>query len=555
LGQPAWTAAMYQPKSGMDHLGLASVSQDRILPTLSPGINVLTVHPRYWSIYTWLLTEFWDRELPRTKSAWGRFLKPRERVFVAAVLSCPRHGQNIPQVGGQRVIGRELDGNPLVIDPLATYLKASEGGYPIYASAIAQHGLTMLERNTSQFGCDAPTEGGRRLGLTVRDWIKRTRYFQEYFDTVDRDVPIEVIAEYAERICVCRLTDGPDCPLLQDAFLHGGDPDLARRRRSSLRLVCDMSEQTSAQPVRPWAFRQLVYYRRDDDQRSYQPSQPDLVPTARQWRLYQHREFVAWACNRWLQHIVRWGLSRNGDSAPIPLHLVLDVVDRMNFAALATALGVPDPQLTARDPLSSLLNWVRHAGRVTGGLDDPWDLTAPACEDRLVDHLWNLDQDGDDVTAAIMALLTLCASRLWPREYQIRFGDDWSLVCAGGPRRLSVQILLRDMRDHVDREASIGDASRWFLEHYVIRQHHRVALTKLPDDTFRLRLDAGRIRFVDEPGAVDMNDSRFRALSITAAEFGWTAPMEARDHRLSHPGRELVGKGDLPRVGPSAVSV
>jgi hypothetical protein len=120
----------------MDHLGLASVSQDQILPKLSPGINVLTVHPRYWSFYTWLLTEFWDRDLPRTKGAWGHFLKPRERLFVAAVLSCPRHGQEIPQVGGQRGVGREIDLDPTTISPSGPYLEASQGGYPIYASAI-----------------------------------------------------------------------------------------------------------------------------------------------------------------------------------------------------------------------------------------------------------------------------------------------------------------------------------------------------------------------------------------------------------------------------------
>jgi hypothetical protein len=63
---------MYQPSTGMDHLGLASVSQDQILRALSPGINVLTIHPRYWSFYLWLLTEFWERDLPRTQIAWGR---------------------------------------------------------------------------------------------------------------------------------------------------------------------------------------------------------------------------------------------------------------------------------------------------------------------------------------------------------------------------------------------------------------------------------------------------------------------------------------------------
>jgi hypothetical protein len=47
---------MYPPSSGIDPLGPATASQDRILPELSTGINVLTGHLRYWSFYTWLLT-------------------------------------------------------------------------------------------------------------------------------------------------------------------------------------------------------------------------------------------------------------------------------------------------------------------------------------------------------------------------------------------------------------------------------------------------------------------------------------------------------------------
>lgn len=40
---PAWAARAYPPAAGQDHLGLGSVSSDRILPMLSPGINVLTI--------------------------------------------------------------------------------------------------------------------------------------------------------------------------------------------------------------------------------------------------------------------------------------------------------------------------------------------------------------------------------------------------------------------------------------------------------------------------------------------------------------------------------
>jgi hypothetical protein len=57
---------MYPNKPGRDHLGLGSVSSDQILPRLSPGINVLTFHPRYHSFYVFLLDEFWRSDRIRS---------------------------------------------------------------------------------------------------------------------------------------------------------------------------------------------------------------------------------------------------------------------------------------------------------------------------------------------------------------------------------------------------------------------------------------------------------------------------------------------------------
>jgi hypothetical protein len=90
---PFWAARAYPPLSGQDHLGLGSVSFDRILPELSPGINVQTVHPRYWSFYAFLLDEFWQRPLPRTRAAFRDFYRPREAMFSFACHVCeqPEH--------------------------------------------------------------------------------------------------------------------------------------------------------------------------------------------------------------------------------------------------------------------------------------------------------------------------------------------------------------------------------------------------------------------------------------------------------------------------------
>src|SRR3954454_13196124 len=101
---PAWGARAFAPKSGQDHLGLGSVSSDRILPSLSSGINVLTIHPRYWSFYSWVLDDFWTADLPRTRSAFREFYRPREALFAMACHVCDasEHNTLVANVVGSR---------------------------------------------------------------------------------------------------------------------------------------------------------------------------------------------------------------------------------------------------------------------------------------------------------------------------------------------------------------------------------------------------------------------------------------------------------------------
>ena len=88
LLRPMWTEQVYPSVGGQDHLGLGSVVTDKILPALSPGINVLTPHPRYWSFYAFVVDEFWNRDLPRTNSALRRFLRHKESIFSVAGHLC-----------------------------------------------------------------------------------------------------------------------------------------------------------------------------------------------------------------------------------------------------------------------------------------------------------------------------------------------------------------------------------------------------------------------------------------------------------------------------------
>ena len=68
---PRWTTELREQRSGLDHLGLGSVSNQAILATLAPDLFVLTRRPGYLSFYAFLLAEYWKREaLPRRRGTW-----------------------------------------------------------------------------------------------------------------------------------------------------------------------------------------------------------------------------------------------------------------------------------------------------------------------------------------------------------------------------------------------------------------------------------------------------------------------------------------------------
>jgi hypothetical protein len=79
----------------------------------------------------------------------------------------------------------------------------------------------------------------------------------------------------------------------------------------------------------------------------------------------------------------------------------------------------------------------------------------------------------------------------------------------------------------------------------VIAQHERVALAKLPDDTFRFRRDAGRLRFFEKPTEFQRNSSRFGSLSTACAELGWMGFIGEPGHTLTAEGEQIRQHGDL----------
>src|SRR5699024_10799563 len=173
---PVWGTRACPPRSGQEHLGLGSVSSDRILTVLSPGINVLSIHPRYWSFYSWVLDDFWSTDLPRTHKSFRDFYRPREALFSMACHVCdaPEHISLVSNIVGSRRVSPYAEATE--VDPQFDYIKEPLGGYGLYYRSVMET-VDALRIATPSNGLpfDVPTPTGQALAAAFRSAVGDTQ--------------------------------------------------------------------------------------------------------------------------------------------------------------------------------------------------------------------------------------------------------------------------------------------------------------------------------------------------------------------------------------------
>src|SRR5712691_11809671 len=106
---PAWIAPTLNRTAGRDPLALQTITQDRIIPSLLPGILALSRRARYLSFHCFLLDEYRRRKLPASNAALGKFILAREYDFALAVEMCPRQCGSSP-------VGRDRTGSAAAVE-------------------------------------------------------------------------------------------------------------------------------------------------------------------------------------------------------------------------------------------------------------------------------------------------------------------------------------------------------------------------------------------------------------------------------------------------------
>ena len=546
--RPQWIARMYAGKVGRDHLGLGSVSSDQILPLLSPGINVLTIYPRYHSFYCFLLDEFWRRDRIRNMTSWVQFYRPREFIFSVGVFLCdqPEHAPWIAAVGKRRTSGLAKQ-HLSTYDTRTNYIDSDLGGYGLYyRSVMAELELLYPGGPGFPYPVDVPSAYGKEVAATFREAVQDTAYYRDYFAHNVAEVPLTVVQDYIRHACLCQLQvpSAPDRSLLLDTFLHRGTEGLAAARRETFRLLLDIAAQTDGVSIDQDSFRQVLYFQAAENGGVYRP-QPSVEPTYRRWRLYQAREYYAFALNALWKYLCTWGIEQGGDAYPIPIESLWRHLDGvLDFDTLAERLHLPLPGLGPQDSFVGLLYWLQTAvGSDLPGFDAACTLRSPIHEHRLYRLAEEQNASTPITVPSMVALLCLLylrfglPDRWWRPEWTIaHMGQDW---------RLSFAEFIQSLRRLEQGSATIHAIARWLYADYIILQHQLVARSKLPENTFRFQREGNRLRFYRLENPLGFMDSRFSALSTTIHELGLCGDLSLPRHSLTPDGMRFLAEGDL----------
>ena len=85
-----WVTPSLTVKRGRDPLGMQTITLDRIMPTLLPGVLALSERARYLAIYPFLLSLYEERRLAADNASLGEFIRLREYELCLAMQMCPR---------------------------------------------------------------------------------------------------------------------------------------------------------------------------------------------------------------------------------------------------------------------------------------------------------------------------------------------------------------------------------------------------------------------------------------------------------------------------------
>ena len=522
---PRWIAPTLHRTAGRDPLALQTITQDRIIPVLLPGILALSQRARYFSFHCFLLDEYAKRQMPATNAALSKFLLAREYEYALAVDLCPNHCGSSP-------VGRNRS-SAVTTFPRETYkrgesVESALAGYGLYyRSPLAELGLvaragTILGGTPTAIDVLVPDSKGPALAEAFRSAIEHTDYLENHF--VGRSqIPHDSLVEYASVACLCRLHKYvQERDLLRQAIFtpHSDSFAIGARQRSrSFSLFLDTVDSEPQAATRNPAFRRQVWA--DFNERdSFSEAKAQVTS---QWTALILKEYMQESLSAMWIHLCSVGLENQPDNGYTPTEL-RDLLRKK--LSRAQTLEIDNRKVPCKPSMP---------------MSDFNAAFAKATSRMSLEKLRKWARTEASAIAGIVFLKTVC-DRLASRD---SFSEtDRSFLNIGVQRSMRQQGLLqvaKSFEAHMEGAPTVADTVEWAIRRLVIEVHERVAYSKLPNFTFRFRWENGRLRFYDlGVWAFDLADSRHGSMSQLSFDLGFWRKTADEGARVTADGKRFI---------------
>jgi hypothetical protein len=519
-----WLERGLREIAGQDPLGIQTITTDRILPALLPGVLALSRRARYFSIYAFLLRRYGENAGRASNQGLDDFMRHREFELGVAANLCPR-------CKGRGAIGNLVVG-PLVGQLPDTYprrrsVKSTLGGYGLYYRSpmeelgiIVPAGRGHINDEATPVDLLVPEPRAQRLADAFESAIAETRWYRDWMHGVD-PIPADVLVELSRVACLCRLDAHPEeREAIRDAVLTAPHPERAEpteQRRRAFALLLDLMRSRPAVSRSDGAFRDAVI-------ESFGSRRLQTDPRASsngQWAAAAMRDSlqdalsVIWLdfCRSGLRLQPYDGMTRADLRSLVRERLVAGAELRIGDIDIAT-----EPDAPAR----------RWADRVSDAFGDlTWQ------------QLSNLAVDADGGLTGLATFVALTrrvpnpadANGAWLQVARVD-GDHQP-----GLLQMATMVKRREARPG----ETVGSLMQWVIDTFIVRVHDTVAMGKLPESTFRFWWEEGRLRFVDNGvWRFEASGLRRQALADIAFDLGWWTDDGGDTARVTQDGSSVV---------------
>jgi len=474
----------------MDPLGMNRVS-DRLTNEMLMGITSMTTRARYYSFYVWNVYNIGKKVDVTRYEQFRRAFYDRERAFMMACIAHQEttgntdldHSSILGSTKGQRVWRESGKTIKMTFPFLANRL----GGYGYYYQAsIGSLGLTEQENVK-----DVVTELGKQLALSFEKSVKDSEYFQNYIEK--GSIPKDVLVDYGEKCCLCRLPRTTSELNLLREILFGMKKEtvgntLHERRRETLSLILYCIHQASkySLDLESESFLNNVYFHQllvDDNivQLDFPTGFSDVLE---RWRMFRSHDYFSYACESFLSTFLVMLEIHSG----LSFERFIEFVDNKNsINHLSTLLhrqlkGNNLKDINVSEIIKSITSLVfgTQVDIITAEVSEKFDsncgLKSKLNEHHVVQKLEELfASDVFDPHGAVMsAFLLLLLLYLRFYHYWKKADKYWRWLGSCTLTDLSPFRLVYDLEQKMKGSLTVWGFLNWFIDSYVIQQAQEI---------------------------------------------------------------------------------